>query len=362
MVETLFLFAQGCPGGFVALPWWVIGAHRPGMSHLFRGLMAVALVLLSGCSTHRMAEKTRLPWHPIHETRMTNQPAPGYVATGVWRVRGASNVVYLAGTSHIVADEEIPFPTSYYAAYRDAREIYVEVDSLSFSGTWMMVKMLPGAVKFMTRNMKDFVAGPQETLEDYVTADTAQKLREHFGADYETKWIHLTPLGLVFFAEFASTQGGEGGVDDLFTLLAHRDEKRIRSLDDSSTTKLVAPLLEALLEYARKDLAQRGADAVLQEMLRSETDDRDDWRYGEMKAAIKELEKFRKDAPIVYEQLLPERNRRWYPTIRAALAGQRNAMVLVGALHLPGEDGLIEMLRRDGFQPEQMYGIDRPER
>jgi uncharacterized protein YbaP (TraB family) len=333
-----------------------------GMIHLFRALLVFGFVLATGCSTHRMAEKTRLPRHPIHETRMTNQPAPGYVATGVWRVRGASNTVYLAGTSHIVADEEIPFPTSYYAAYRDAQEIYVEVDSLSFSGTWMTVKMLPGAVKFMARNMKDFVAGPQETLEDYITADTAQKLREHFGADYKTKWIHLTPLGLVFFAEFASTQGGEGGVDDLFTLLAHRDEKRIRSLDDSSTTKLVGPLLEAMLEYTRKDLAQRGADAVVQEVLRSETKDRDDWRYGEMKAGMKELEKFRQDAPEVYEQLLPGRNRRWLPAITRALAGQRNVMVLVGALHLPGEDGLIEMLRREGFKPEQMYGIDRPER
>jgi uncharacterized protein YbaP (TraB family) len=327
-----------------------------------RGCLLLTLIALAtGCSTHRMAEKTRLPRHPIHETRMTNQPAPGYVATGVWRVRGASNTVYLAGTSHIVADEEIPFPSSYYAAYRDAQEIYVEVDSLSFSGTWMMMKMVPGAVKFMARNLSEFLAPEGKTLEGYVSADTAEKLRAHFGEDY-SQWNHLTPLGVVFFAEFKSTQGGEGGVDDLFTLLAHRDEKRIRALDDSTTTKLVVPLLEALLEYTRKDIAQRGADAVVQELIRGETEDRADWRHGEMKAAMKELEKFRKDAPAVYEQLLPERNRRWLPAIRRALAGRHNVMVLVGALHLPGEDGLIEMLRREGFKPEQMYGIDRPER
>ena len=176
-----------------------------------RGCLLLALIALAtGCSTHRMAEKTRLPWHPIHETRMTNQPAPGYVATGVWRVRGAANVVYLAGTSHIVADEEIPFPTSYYAAYRDAREIYVEVDSLSFSGTWMTMKMLPGALKFMARNMKDFVAGPQETLEDYLSTNTVQKLRGHFGAEYEKTWIHLTPLGGGVFCGVRQHAGRRG--------------------------------------------------------------------------------------------------------------------------------------------------------
>ena len=51
---------------------------------------------------------------------------------------------------------------------------------------------------------------------------------------------------------------------------------------------------------------------------------------------------------------------RWWPTIERALAGKRNVMVLVGALHLAGKEGLIEMLRQEGFKPEQMYGIDRP--
>src|SRR5688500_3541305 len=80
-------------------------------TYVLRGFVALAAIaLLAGCSTHRMAEKTRLPLHPIHETRMTNQPAPGYVATGVWRVRGTANMVYLVGTSHTVTDDEIPFP------------------------------------------------------------------------------------------------------------------------------------------------------------------------------------------------------------------------------------------------------------
>lgn len=328
-----------------------------------RGCLLLTLIAIAtGCSTHRMAEKTRLPRHPIHETRMTNQPAPGYVATGVWRVRGASNVVYLAGTSHIVADEEIPFPSAYYAAYGEAQELFVEVDPLSFSGTWLVLSVLPGAAKYLVQHMEEFTCAKGKSLEDYVSQETARQLRHHYGMDYEKK-RSFTPLGLVFFNEFDSgAGGGEGGVDDLFALLAHRDGKRIRSLDDRTAAKLIVPTLDAVLQLTRSDIAARGADAVVKETILEPTDEREDWRHGDVSAATKEIARLKSEAPEVYEQLLPGRNRRWYPTIRAALAGKRNVMVLVGALHLPGEDGLIEMLRREGFKPEQMYGIDRPER
>jgi uncharacterized protein YbaP (TraB family) len=332
------------------------------MLHVFRGLLVVALVLLLGCSTHRMAEKTRLSRHPIHETRMTNQPTPGYVATGVWRVRGASNTVYLAGTSHIVADGEIPFPSAYYAAYGEAQELFVEVDPLSFSGTWLVLSVLPGAAKYLVQHMEEFRCAKGKSLEDYVSPETTRLLRQHYGKDYGKK-RGFTPLGLVFFNEFDSgAGGGEGGVDDLFALLAHRDGKRIRSLDDRSAAKLIVPTLDAVLQMTRSEIVARGADAVVQEAILEPADEREGWRHGDVSAAAKEIAKLKSEAPEVYEQLLPGRNRRWLPAITRALTGRRNVMVLVGALHLPGEDGLIEMLRREGFKPEQMYGIDRPKR
>ena len=333
------------------------------MTHPLRSLVIpIALALSCGCSTHRMAEKTRFPLHPIHETRMTNQPAPGYVPTGVWRVRGASNTVYLAGTSHIVADDEIPFPSAYYAAYRDAQELYVEADSLSFSGTWLVLSAVPGATKFFLKHMPEFKCAKGESLENHVSPETARQLRQHYGRNYDAK-RRFTPLGLVFFNEFDSgPDGGEGGVDDLFTLLAHRDGKRIRALDDRTTARVMVSTLEAVLNHARREIAARGADAVVKDAILAPVDERDGWRYGDVSAAAKEIAEMKREAPEVYEQLLPGRNRRWFPTIARALTSRRNVMVLVGALHLAGEDGLIEMLRHEGLQPEQMYGIDRPQR
>ncbi|WP_371765495.1 TraB/GumN family protein [Massilia sp.] len=52
---------------------------------------------------------------------------------------------------------------------------------------------------------------------------------------------------------------------------------------------------------------------------------------------------------VVQHLLVRDRNRAWMPALRTALdAG--NAVIVVGAAHLPGSDGLVAMLRRAGYR------------
>jgi len=334
----------------------------PFMTRLATTFVALVLTLLAtGCaSTHRLAERTHLSQHPIHETRMTNQPAEGYVPTGVWRIRGPQNIVYLVGTCHLVDEKEIPFPSAYYAAYQDSKDIYVEYDSLSFSGTWMVLGAVPGMVRWILAHQSELSYPKGQTLTNHLSADTVTRLRAFYGPDFHSK-ERMTPLALVFWSEFQNTQGGNiGGADDLFTLLAHRDDKRIRSLDDSSVTDLINPTLDAILATYTRKIAERGADTVIKEEILDHQEETLDWRYGDVSAAEKEVAEMKSDAPALYEKLLPGRNRQWLPKITLALQGQRNTMVLVGAMHLVGKEGLLQLLRDAGFKAEQMYGIDRP--
>jgi uncharacterized protein YbaP (TraB family) len=327
----------------------------------FSTLSALALMLLAaGCSTHRLAERTQLPRHPIHETRMTNQPTEGYVPTGVWRIRGAQNTVYLVGTCHVVDEKEIPFPSAFYAAYQDSKDIYVEYDGLSLSGQWMIVRAAPGVVRWLLAHQSKFNYPNGQTLANHLSADTVKQLRTLYGADFARKQ-HLTPLGLLFWDELESLHADNaGGVDDLFTLLAHRDSKPIRALDNGTVVNLMVPTMDAMLAtYARK-IAERGPDAVLKEALLDHPDEDTDWRHGDVSAAEKEIAEMKNDAPAIYEKLLPGRNRQWLPKITRALESKRNAMVLVGAMHLFGTEGLLQLLSDAGFKAEQMYGIDRP--
>src|SRR5205085_8119100 len=129
--------------------------------HIWRQLTAGILLagigasLMTGCaSVHRQAEHIHFSRHPIREARISSRPQEGFVPCGVWRIRGARNTMYLMGTSHIVATNQIPFPSPFYAAYQDSREIYVEADTDSFFTT---LRLLPKMLKWVVSHRDELL-------------------------------------------------------------------------------------------------------------------------------------------------------------------------------------------------------------
>ncbi len=59
------------------------------------------------------------------------------------------------------------------------------------------------------------------------------------------------------------------------------------------------------------------------------------------------------DAAIYHRLMVHDRNLAWMPRLRQAL-DTGGAVVAVGAAHLPGADGLIALLRADGYQVNDM--------
>jgi uncharacterized protein len=60
-----------------------------------------------------------------------------------------------------------------------------------------------------------------------------------------------------------------------------------------------------------------------------------------------------KEYPELHEKIIVDRNRRWVPQIEKVLAQDGDAIVVVGAAHLVGKDGVIEMLKARGYRLEQ---------
>jgi hypothetical protein len=78
---------------------------------------------------------------------------------------------------------------------------------------------------------------------------------------------------------------------------------------------------------------------------------------GDLDAAIKSREKMlqNSDYPtstqfmeVLSEELVNDRNRRWITVIDKNVH-QGSCLIAVGALHLPGEIGLISLLRKEGY-------------
>jgi uncharacterized protein YbaP (TraB family) len=74
------------------------------------------------------------------------------------------------------------------------------------------------------------------------------------------------------------------------------------------------------------------------------------WMAGDVKALDKEaVEPVRKATPKSYKSLVLDRNRAWVEIIANRLAGSGRTVMVVGAGHLVGPDGVPTLLRRRGI-------------
>ncbi len=73
------------------------------------------------------------------------------------------------------------------------------------------------------------------------------------------------------------------------------------------------------------------------------------WRAGDARALERMMAEEFKDSPGLFRTLTTERNRRWMQTLTGLLGEDQDYLVVVGALHLVGRDGLVELLRRQGY-------------
>ena len=60
------------------------------------------------------------------------------------------------------------------------------------------------------------------------------------------------------------------------------------------------------------------------------------------------------DTPMVYESLLVQRNRNWARKIRTLTDDSENYLIIVGAMHLVGDDSVLRMLAGSGYSARQL--------
>jgi uncharacterized protein YbaP (TraB family) len=141
------------------------------------------------------------------------------------------------------------------------------------------------------------------------------------------------------------------GVDAYYSARAIEDRKKLGQLEAVETqiaflANMGAGQENEMLSFSLSDVEQ------LPVMMKSM---KDAWRRGDMekleKLGISELEK---DFPKVYKALLLDRNNAWMPQIEAMARTKEIELVLVGALHLAGRDGLLAQLKARGYKINMM--------
>jgi uncharacterized protein YbaP (TraB family) len=263
----------------------------------------------------------------------------------MWKVRSKTAVVYLLGSIHYLKKDAYPLNISIEDAFSRSNVLAVEAnvndpDKLYFS-------------KFID---SVFYLG-EDTLEKHVSRQTYELVMREFGKSglpaeilaKEKPWflaLTLTALELL-----KSGFEPQYGIDMHF--LSKAGQKRIVELESlDQQVELLSNFSEAeqeaFLVHTIKELDTLGreSDRLLQT-----------WKAGDAKGLESIMEKgYAADQGMasIYEKLLYARNRSMTAKVEDFLRSKDTCFVIVGAGHLVGKKGIVDLLRAKGYAVEQM--------
>jgi uncharacterized protein YbaP (TraB family) len=131
---------------------------------------------------------------------------------------------------------------------------------------------------------------------------------------------------------------------------AHLDGKKITGLETVDEQINILAGLSAADQARFLDLTVtelKDADRETREILAA-------WRSGNAAKLAALMSEDYARFPSLYRALVTDRNRRWLPQIERLLKADQDTLVVVGALHLVGEGGLVQLARADGFEPRPL--------
>lgn len=263
----------------------------------------------------------------------------------LWKAQGEAGTVYLLGSFHLLTAADYPLAPSVEAAYADAEALLFEVDPAVMNSSDTAATM---------QSMARFSDG--RTLRDVLSDETEAKLASFLGSEaavaasdpFEPWYLGMN------IAVMAMVNAGldpSRGLDQHFMQRAASDgkpasgletiEEQLGALDLAPMHEQEAMLSESLLP--------------LEEMRREIDEMHAIWRAGDAAGMLRISEdKMAQKTPRMFELINRERNQRWLPKVEALLDSDDDHLVIVGALHLVGEDGLVEQLGKRGVAVERV--------
>ena len=260
----------------------------------------------------------------------------------VWALRGAHNTVYVAGSVHLLRDDGAALPAPLERAYAEAETLLMEID---------LDNLDPMAGARFTATHAVYGADtslPQVLGEERWRATVAAAERAGVAPALLERF---EPWAVALLLTVAQLQkeglSPEAGVEQQLARRAAEDGKPIDGLETLEQQLQLFDSLSPALQARFLELTVAESDDLGAELDRIDSA----WRAGrepELAALLtRECARF----PELYASLVDARNAAWVAPIRAQLERREDVLVVVGSLHLVGEQSVIARLRAAGLDP-----------
>jgi uncharacterized protein YbaP (TraB family) len=265
--------------------------------------------------------------------------------TFAWKATGKGGVIYLVGSIHVMSDSFYPLNPALEAAFKDSDLLVEEVD---------LAEMLDpmAQMNILTRGMLPSNQSLDKVLSP-ATLALVQKATGDLGAAagplmrFKPWMLAITLQGMELLkAGFDPALG----LDQHFYDAAQQSHKAVQGLEtvEFQISRFDTMTLEQQDRMLMETLKELATETATVNKLG------DAWKAGDVPAIERIALADLKSDPVMYQRLLVERNKNWMPKIEALFARKGRALVVVGAAHLVGPDGLLAMLKAKGYTVEQI--------
>lgn len=264
----------------------------------------------------------------------------------MWQVDGQKNRIYLLGSIHLLREKDHPIPSAIYDAYDDAETLIMELD---------MDDMDPIASQTMAtelgliqddRTLADLL-GPELYADAEALALTTEiplQLLSRAEPWYAAMNVELMLLMRIGFNPAL-------GIETHLMEMAQADHKEILGFE---TMRQQLELLDGLSPEAQREMFMQ---ALVEGSEMSELMDSmiDAWRNGDIDFLEDNMLSDMQDYPELNQTIVVNRNINWAAQIEELMDDQNDYLIIVGTLHLVGEEGVPRLLGERGHNVTQLH-------
>lgn len=267
----------------------------------------------------------------------------------IWRVSDADNSLYLLGSFHALSADDYPLSPAVDAAYADAELLVFELAPAQLQSPDLPARIAQMARLPAGQDLQSLL--PERTwqaLSAWSARNPAfplQSLRA-----FEPWYVAMTVINAQ-----ARSQGfaADRGLDQHIMAMAGKSRKPSRGLE--SAERQIA-LFDSMNMAAQVELLDETLSDSAQSRKQLEQLHRL-WKSGNVADfETVTVTRMREEYPELYQSVNVERNQAWLPELRKLLddGWQDDVLVVVGALHLLGPDGLVQLLQKQGYRVERL--------
>ncbi|WP_411832431.1 TraB/GumN family protein [Pseudoxanthomonas mexicana] len=266
----------------------------------------------------------------------------------LWKVSDADNAVYLLGSFHLLKESDYPLAPEVDAAFEDSAALVFEVEPSELTSLATAQKFAQAATYEDGKSLSSVLPEDVKNRLGQLLSASGASL-----AQVEASEPWAITLGMVMGIAQSAGFRPEQGLDQHFIRRASEAGKPVAGLETVDVQVAAmdkAPYSEQV--YSLNELISDPARTVRQLHELHEA-----WRKGDTeKLDGKMRQEMIAHTPVSYRMLNVDRNNAWMPAIEKRLTapGTDNTLIVVGALHLMGEDGVVEKLRAKGYQVERL--------